>query len=161
MGNAFSRILSYHDIIIVKSCYTASSIKSDEQLEKYKKYYINIRKIITKYPNKIFILMTPPPRNNRADSEYPRYNDRAAKFCNWLLKESYAGNIQNFFVFDLAGYLRKTDKDSVDFNGLKRVYQISDDNSHPNQNANVYIRPLFVDFVVDAIEQYRNTIMKR
>ena len=152
-GNAFSRILTYHDVIIVKSCYTASGIRSDDQLEEYKKCYLKMKDVCRKHPGRIFIMLTPPPRNNRAKPEFAEYNARAVKLSRWLTNNAYAGDVPNLYVWDFGGYLRETDPKSPDYNGLKLEYQISEGDSHPNEKANIYLRPIFVSFVTDIIKR--------
>lgn len=155
-GNAFSRLLAYHDVIIVKSCYTGSDIHDDKQLKAYKNYYLQIKEVCKKHPDKIFIFLTPPPRNNRAAPQFSEYNARAVKFSKWMKSGAFNNDADNIFVWDLGGLLRETNPSSPDFNGLKREYQESENDSHPNEKANIYLRPLFVNFVADAIEKFKN-----
>jgi len=155
-GNAFSRALAHHDVIVGKSCYSASDIKNDDQLEKYKKCYLKMKDVCRKHPDKIFIMLTPPPRNNRIKPEFAEYNARAVTFSRWLAGDDYVGNVPNLYVWDFGGYLREPDPMSPDYNGLKREYQISEMESHPNEKANRYLRPKFVEFVITVIQKYRN-----
>jgi len=60
--NAFSGLLQ-HEVIIFKSCFPVSHISSDGQLERYKLYYLAMRDVMDQHPDRIFIVVTPPPLN--------------------------------------------------------------------------------------------------
>ena len=53
-------ILSY-DVIVFKNCYPTTRITSDEKLLEDISYYTNIRDAIKRFPEKQFVLLTPPP----------------------------------------------------------------------------------------------------
>ena len=149
--NALSGLLQ-HEVIAFKSCFPASQITSDEQMAQYRTYYLAIRKVMDQHPDRVFIVMSPPPLNPEAtDAEAAA---RARAFADWLQSEEYLAGHQNLFSFDLFGHLAEEDPAMPDWNMLRAAYRDGDD-SHPNQLANETVGPAFVDFVMKAAEQYR------
>jgi hypothetical protein len=63
-------------------------------------------------------------------------------------------------TFDLFGNLAESDPASLDYNMLRKDYRDGSD-SHPNRIANETIGPLFADFVIQAIQNYRATSASR
>jgi hypothetical protein len=89
-----------YDVIVFKSCYPVSNIQSDDQLAEYKSYYLSIRQRMDEYPDKIFIVVTPPP-------EIPAETDaqaaaRARDFADWLASGEYRNGHANVFTFDFS-----------------------------------------------------------
>lgn len=133
-------ILQY-DIIAFKNCYPTTKIISDEQLAEDKRYYTIIRDRIKEYPDKQFILVTPPPlRRELTTSEYAQ---RAIRLVNWLVTKEFSKDIPNIHIFDLFTLL-------ADSNGfLKKEYtRMLPFDSHPNQKANKTIAPIFAEYLV-------------
>ncbi|MCL4294776.1 MAG: hypothetical protein KJ077_03580 [Anaerolineae bacterium] len=149
--NAFSGLLQ-HEIIVFKSCFPVSHITSDQQLESYQSYYLAIRDVMDRHPDRLFIVMTPPPLNPAETN--PQAATRARIFANWLKSDEYLREHPNVFVFDFFGHLAEADLTSPDYNMLRREYREGSD-SHPNRTANKTIGPLFVDFIIDAVEKYQ------
>ena len=149
--NAFSGLLQ-HEVIAFKSCFPVSNVTSDEQLEEYRTYYVAMRDVMDGHPDKIFIVVTPPPLNPAAtDAEAAA---RARAFANWLRSDEYLSGHPNVFTFDFFDCLAEGDPSAPDFNMLRVGYREGTD-SHPNQTANETIGPLFVDFIIDAVQEYR------
>jgi len=149
--NAFSGLMQ-HEVIIFKSCFPVSNITSDEQLEEYKAYYLRIREVMDRHPEKIFIPMTPPPLNPVATT--PEAAARVRAFANWLKSDEFLKGYPNVFTFDFFDLLAEDDPTAPDYNMLEQEYREGED-SHPNRKANETIAPVFVDFVIKAIEDYR------
>jgi hypothetical protein len=149
--NTFSALLQY-EVIVFKSCFPVSHIVSDEQFARDQSYYLSIRARADDHPDKLFILMTPPPLNP-AETDV-QAAARARKLANWLKSDGFIGGHPNFFTFDLFGYLAESDPAAADANRLSKAYR-EDADSHPNRLANETIGPLFVDFVSQAVQQYR------
>jgi hypothetical protein len=149
--NAFSGLLQ-HEVIVFKSCFPVSHITSDEQLERYKSYYLAMRDVTDQHRGRIFIVVTPPPLNP-AETD-AKAAARARAFANWLKSDEYLDRHLNVFTFDFFNYLAEDDPTSPDYNMLRQEYRESTD-SHPNHLANEIIGPLFVDFIVDAVQRYR------
>ncbi|MDY7080227.1 MAG: hypothetical protein SXV54_25375 [Chloroflexota bacterium] len=151
--NALSGLLQ-HDVIVFKSCFPVSDIRSDESLEEYKARYLHIRDVVDVHPNKIFIVVTQPPLNPAMTD--PGRAARARALANWLTSGEFLDGHSNLFAFDFFDHLAEEDPAAPDFNMLRAAYR-EDDDSHPNEAANQEIAPLFTDFVLNAIETYRST----
>jgi hypothetical protein len=149
--NTFSGLLQ-HEVIIFKSCFPVSDIATDEQLERYKTFYLGIRDVMTKHPDKVFIVLTPPPLNpaetNAANAK------RARAFANWLRSDEFWNKKSKFFVFDLFEAFAESNSVSPDYSMLRQAYRDGSD-SHPNAKANETVAPLLVDFVRTSIQTYR------
>jgi hypothetical protein len=151
--NTFSGLFQ-HEVIAFKSCFPVSDIASDEQLETYKTYYLSISDLMDQHPDKIFVVVTQPPLNPAATDTQAAARARA--FANWLKSDEYLSGHPNVFTFDFFGYLAEDDPASPDYNMLREAYRDGTD-SHPNATANEAIGPLFVDFIINAIQTYRTT----
>ena len=149
--NALSGLLQ-HEVIAFKSCFPASQITSDEQLAQYKAWYLGMRDVMDQHPDKVFIVMSPPPLNPaRTDAGAAA---RARAFAEWLQSEEYLAGHPNVFAFDFFGHLAEDDPAAPDYNMLRASYRDGED-SHPNQLANETVGPLFADFVMEAAEEYK------
>jgi hypothetical protein len=149
--NTFSGLLQ-HEVIAFKSCFTASDIESDEQLEMYKTHYLGIRDVMDHHPDRVFIVLTPPPLNPaETDAETAA---RVRAFADWLASDEYRQGHPNVFTFDFFDLLAEGDRMAPDHNMLKQDYRDGAD-SHPNAAANETIGPVFVDFVIDVAWAYR------
>jgi len=149
--NAFSGLLQ-HEVIAFKSCFPVSYISTDKQLERYKSYYLDIRHVMDQHLDRIFIVVTPPPLNPAETNA--KVATRARAFADWLKSDEYLSGHPNVFTFDFFDYLAEGDLASPEYNMLRRNYREGVD-SHPNQLANETIGPLFVDFIIDAVQSYR------
>jgi hypothetical protein len=149
--NAFSRLLQ-HEVLIFKSCFPNSAIKSAEMLEQHRAWYLGMRDVIDQHPDKIFILLTTPPLHPAGTTL--EHAARARALSNWLRSDEFLIGHPNLFVFDFFGLLADSET-----NMLRSEYQIDSDtaDSHPNALANQTIGPLFVDFVDKAVQTYRAT----
>ena len=144
--NTFSNLMQY-DVIVFKSCYPVSNIQSDDQLAEYKSYYLTIRTRMDQYPNKIFIVVTPPPEIP-AETD-PQAAARARDFADWLASSEYLEghpNVVTFNFFDLVA-----DPAS---NMLRAGYRTDESDAHPNELANQTVGPLFVDFIDQSVRSY-------
>ena len=144
--NTFSYLMQY-DVIAFKSCFPVSDIQSDDQLAEYKSYYLSIRDRMDQYPDKIFIVLSPPP-------QVAAYTDaeaaaRARAFANWLASDEYLNGHPNVFAFNFFDLLADPST-----NTLRADYQADEQDAHPNELANRTIGPLFADFIDQAIRIY-------
>jgi hypothetical protein len=144
--NTFSHLMQY-DVIAFKSCFPVSDIQSDDQLTEYKSYYLSIRDRMDQYPDKIFIVLTPPPQV--AAYTETEAAARARAFANWLASDEYLGGHPNVFTFDLFDLLA-----DPSINVLRADYQADKYDAHPNELANQTIGPLFADFIDQAARSY-------
>lgn len=143
--NTFSHLMQY-DVIAFKSCFPTSNISSDEQLETYQSYYLFIRDRVDLHPDKLFVLVTQPPQV--PNSSDPQEAARARELADWLQSDAFLAGHPNLVVFDFFDHLAGQD------NFLRPEYRVSDDDAHPNEQANREIGPLFVDFIDRAIQEY-------
>jgi hypothetical protein len=154
--NAFSGLMQ-HEVIAFKSCFPASNVASDEQLEQYKAWYLGIREVMKRYPDHVFIVVTPPPLNPAATT--PEAAARARSFAVWLQSDAFLAGHSNIYTFDLFGLLAEDDPASPDRNMLRAEYREGND-SHPNELANQTIGLLFADFIVDVVRAYRDRVVE-
>ena len=144
--------LMQHEVIAFKSCFPASDITSDQQLEERKEWYRKMRDTMDQHPDKLFIVMTQPPLNPAATNS--DIAARARSFANWLKSDEFLKGHPNIVTFDLFDQLAESNPQRPDFNMLRQGYREGAD-SHPTRIANETIGPQFVDFVSNAIEQYK------
>lgn len=153
--NTLSGLLQ-HEVIVWKSCFApANHITSDQQLEQYKTWYLGMRDVMDQHPEKVFVVVTQPPLN-------PAETDageaaRARAFANWLKSDEYLRGHRNVFTFDLYGDLAEDNPSAADANMLRASYRDGSD-SHPNRKANETVGPVFVDFIIHAIQSYRTVL---
>ncbi len=140
--NTFSYLMQY-DVIAFKSCFSASSIGSDEQLAAYKANYLTIRDRVDRYPDKIFVIVTQPPQVP-ANSN-PEEAARARALALWLRSDDFLAGHPNLFVFDFFDLLAGED------NFLRPEYRSDEYDAHPNERANREIGPQFVAFLDEVI----------
>lgn len=156
--NTFSALMQ-HEVIIIKSCFEpGNNITSDAQLEQYKAWYLEMRAVMDAHPDRLFIIMTMPPLN--PFSTNPEQAARARSFAEWQSSEEFLGGHANIATFDFYGLLAEDDPNAADANMLRAEYRNGAD-SHPNRAANAAIAPLFTDFVIEKIEQYRSALAKK
>ena len=147
--NALSRLLQ-HEVVILKSCYPNSAIKSDESLAQLKALYLGIRDVVDQQGNTLFILLTTPPLHPKATT--PDEAARARALATWLRSDEFLKGHPDLVVLDFFDLLADPTTHT-----LRSEYQRDPQtsNSHPNVLANQTIGPLFVDFVDQAIRAYR------
>jgi len=150
-SNAFSRLLR-HEVIVFKSCFPNSAIKSDEMQEQFQTWYLQMRDVMDRHPDRIFIVVTSPPLHPLATNTDEA--GRARAIANWLKSDAYLAGYPNVFTFDFFDLLA-----DPSVNTLRSEYQLSPDepDSHPNHLANETIGPLFVEFIDEAVQMYRHS----
>jgi len=142
--NTLSTMLGY-DVILFKSCFPTSDITDEEMLVDYERYYLSIRDVIDRHPDKLFVAFTPPPLVPGATSL--ENAARAKRWAAYLASDEYGKGHPNLAVFDFFSLL-------ADRDGYLRVeYRSDESDSHPNDLANRTIGPVLVRFVRDAIER--------
>ena len=131
------------DVIAFKNCYPTTKITSKKQLEEDIKYYQTIRDNLRKYPNRQFILVTPPPERKEATTI--ENAKRAKKLVGWLCSKELSKGIPSIHIFDFFSLL-------ADSNGfLKREYtRLIPVDSHPNIKANIHVAPIFAKKLVEV-----------
>lgn len=147
-SNAFSRLLQ-HEVIITKSCFPNSAIKSDEVQTQFQDWYLGMQGVMDQHPDRMFIIVTSPPLHpEMTNAEEAR---RARTVANWLKSDEFLAGHPNVFVFDFFDLLADPST-----NTLRAEYQVDTDkpNSHPNRLANQTIGPQFVTFIDGAVQAY-------
>ncbi|NLF01431.1 MAG: hypothetical protein GX601_10695 [Anaerolineales bacterium] len=150
--NTLSGLLQ-HEVIVFKSCFPASQITSDDMLRTYQEYYLGMRAVMDRHPEKVFIVMSPPPLNPAETTAEAAARARA--FADWLTSDAYLAGHPNVFAFDFFDQLAEADPQSPDVNTLRAEYRLPGTDSHPNQVANEAVGPAFVDFVIAAARAYQ------
>ncbi len=143
--NVFSHMLQY-DVIIFKSCFPASYIYDEEVFEAYRRYYLSIRDVIDRHPDKLFIPWTTPPLV--PNSTDPESAARARRWADYLTSDEYLAGHPNIAVFDVFSLW--SDEDGY----LRQEFRADEWDSHPNEIANQIVGPIFVDFVDQAIRSF-------
>jgi hypothetical protein len=148
-ANAFSRLLQ-HEVIVFKSCFPNSAVKSDEMQEQFQSWYLQMRDVMDQHPDRVFILVTSPPLHPLATNAGEARRARAV--ANWLKSDAYLAGHPNVFVFDFYDLLA-----GPATNTLRAEYQLDsqESDSHPNRLANETIGPLFVEFIDEAVQTYK------
>ena len=130
-----------HDVVIIKSCYPNSNIKSAEELQMIKGYYRSIAQFFAKFPDKQLVIMTSPPLipllTTRANAV------RARELATWLSLEDLGTNSRVFNLFDLL-----VADSGRGANLLRRDYRrLLPFDAHPNTYASEQITPRLFDLL--------------
>lgn len=149
--NALSGLLQ-HEVIAFKSCFPASNITSDVQLQQYKAWYLGMRDVMDRHPDRVFVVMSPPPLHPAATT--PEAATRARAFADWLTSDAYLAGHPNVFAFDFFDHLAEDDPAAPDYNMLRGGYRRDGQDSHPNQRANQVVGPAFAEAVIAAANEY-------
>jgi len=154
-GSSFrDSLFSRHDVIVFKNDHSTGDITSDAQIDDYKSQYLIIRDILDQYPEKLFVMVSGPPRRPQAISNAEA--DRARLFYNWLQSPAYMNGHPNIMFFDLFDSLANPDDASDPERNMQREeYRLppsSSTDSHPNLLANQTIGPYFADFLIRIVD---------
>lgn len=151
--NGFSQVMQ-HDVIVLKSCYPVSYIYDDAKFEEYQRYYLGIRDVMDRHPEKLFIILNQPPLNPAAtDVDIAR---RARALAEWLVSDEFVGGRENLAVFDLFDLLAEPDQSKKDANMLREDYREWED-SHPNALANEVAAQRIAEFIVESDKRYQES----
>ena len=140
-------ILNNHQAIAFKSCFSASAIADAAMLDDYKTHYLSIRNFMDQHPEKLFMLLSPPPRHRgETTAEQAGYT---RQFAQWLKSADFMGGHNNVVCFDLFDALAGFD------NMLKSEYEPEGIDSHPNAAANQIVGPQFMNIFAQAAANYQ------
>ena len=143
--NTLSHMLEY-DVIIFKSCFPSSAIYDEWMFEEYQRYFLSIRDVIDRYPDKIFIPWTTPPLvPNETNLEEAA---RARRWAEYLTSDDYLDGHPNIFVYDFFSLM--ADDDGF----LRADYRADEWDSHPNGTGNRAAGAVLVDFVDQVIGEF-------
>ena len=143
-------LLDNHRVIAFKSCFTASDIADDAQLQQYKDWYLAMRDVFDAHPDHVFVVMSPPPLHRLSTT--PAAAARARAFASWLSSDAYLQGHANVRCYNLFNALAQPDDGSPTANMLLFVYERdhADGDSHPNTLANQTVGPLLANFLCAA-----------
>ncbi len=135
--------LDDYDLIIIKSCYPNSHIKSHEQLDNIKDSYNSIIKAFANHAKQPLILTSPPLRpilTNQTEAQF------SIELADWLASSS------GVHVFDLHKLLIES---SGKHKGMlkQRYRRLIPFDNHPNRKAHEVIAPPLAKAINDAILQ--------
>jgi len=149
-NSARATILANHEVIAFKSCYPASDIGSASELNQYKTWYLAIRDFLDTQQDKVFVIMSPPPRHRLATDLDDA--DRARAFADWLGSPEFLDGHPNLRYFNFFDLLAHPADGSSSRNMLRYEYERShsSSDSHPNTQANQTVGPIFADALVAA-----------
>jgi hypothetical protein len=135
------------DIIVMKSCYPNSAIRSEQALEGLMLCYRKLFENLQTRADCQFVLLTTPPlvpmRTNR------RQACRAMKLAGWLAELPQDLAIANIEVMDLFSHLAEETGSRAGILRAEYRRRIPLD-AHPNTKANKIVGPLFVDALIRA-----------
>jgi hypothetical protein len=152
-----------HDVIAFKSCYRAvdfggaqTAEELDAALDQYKTWYLEMRDFFVEHTEKIFVVVTPPPRHRLHPNTTVLRATYGRQFANWLKSSDFLGSRtpSNILVFDLFDLLAAPDEGQPASNMLRYEYELNHNgtDSHPNPQANAIIGPLLMQFMIEAGE---------
>ncbi|MBN1777018.1 MAG: hypothetical protein JW811_02755 [Clostridiales bacterium] len=139
--NAIPAAAGENTIVMFKSCYPCSDVGNS--MEDEQAIYNSLLPYFSAHPDKMFILVTPPPMIYISNPAVTR------ELCDWLcdrengwLAELTTGNV---FVFDFYNMLTHPDahhrfadgqEEHVSVAGFDTLYYDSNGDDHPNQDGN-------------------------
>lgn len=154
-GSAFrDSLFARHQVIIFKNDHSTGDIASSAQLQQYFTDYLAIRDVLDQYPDKLFVLMSGPPRRPEAISNAEA--DRARTFYEWLQSPEYMNGHPNILFFDLFDALANPDDPSdPERNMLRAEFRLPPEgstDSHPNLQANLTVGPLIASMIISLYD---------
>lgn len=154
MGEPTLEILTAsYDIIIFKHCFPVGNIMADngkpdidspeKKLENYKLQYNALKSKMHEFPNKKFIVWTPPASVKTRISENEARRTR--EFYKWMIEE-WNEKGDNIFIWDFFKYQTEGGLYLPEKNAYSR------DNSHPGKEFSANVAPKFASYIIDVIE---------
>ncbi len=143
----FSKTRCEADLVIIKSCYPNSSIKSDTELAELKKLYKDlIKKYIDNSSGKLLLLTTPPLRPTSTNESEAK---RARLLSDWLSSQKFGQRVRVFNFFDLLAEPINSNVPSTLKNRYRRFLPWD---NHPNKLASRTIAPILSKEIVNFIK---------
>lgn len=133
------------DVIVIKSCYPNSNIKSGGELHVIQNHYRSIAQYFAQHTDKQLVILTSPPLipllTRRANAT------RARELAYWLSRTRFGENVGIFNLFD-----ELANDSGTQANMLRREYRrVLPFDSHPNKLASQTIAPKLIQFIVEAL----------
>lgn len=163
---SLAELAADYDVIIMKHCYPSSDILEDtgrpdpsstrQSQENYRAVYRLLRDNFDKYPDRLFIIWTLPPRHRLfipPEGDRDGNAVRATTFSRWLQGDflNEGGAHPNIRVWDFRGIIMDP---STNFLKYEYEYSHESPDSHPNQRANNEAGPRLGQFISDAKGQF-------
>lgn len=140
---------AHHDIVMFKSCYPNSNIKTDAMLEQYKQHFMALLPTMQANPDILFIGMSTPPLVKIGTT--PEAAKRARQWSRWLTTE-YARDVKNVKIFDLFDALAVAD-DKPDANTLAPQFSSGRKDSHPSDEGARAVTRLFIPWLNRVVRE--------
>ena len=140
---------AHHDIVMFKSCYPNSNIKTDARLQEYKQIFTSLLPTLKANPDILFIAMSTPPLVKRNTS--PDAAARARQWARWLTTE-YARDVPNVKVFDLFDALAITEG-KPDANTLVPQFATGRGDSHPSPEGAKAVTRMFIPWLNRTVRE--------
>jgi hypothetical protein len=149
-------------IVMFKSCFPNSDVGSDIADEKA--IYDSLLPYFEQHPDKMFVLVTPPPMQQIS------FPAKTRELCDWLVDpvDGWLADLstRNAFVFDLYNVLtapdahhrlQNGDETHASIEGKDTLYYDSDGDDHPNSEGNVKATEQFVPLLDYWYQQFLAT----
>jgi hypothetical protein len=147
--NTQEEAIGENTIIMFKSCYPCSEVGSS--IDDEKAIYNSLLAYFAAYPDKMFVLVTPPPE---IEINYP---EKTRELCKWLVEEwsvNYRSTYgDNLYVFDFYNVLTHPDnhhwlvdgEESYEVNNdANELYYYTGTNNHPTSEGNLKATAEFI-----------------
>lgn len=118
--------LNEFDCIIIKSCYTANSLKTDKRLDSQIDAYVSIKKYIENHSRQNFIICTAPPQTQICTTA--KAAKRAKTLQGWIIRQF--DTLPNVKVLDVFGMLA-SERGVLD----KKYRRFAFYDQHPNRDG--------------------------
>lgn len=133
--------ISKYDVVVLKSCYPTTKIRSNKELEILQESYKGITDYFAKTDQQLILFSPPPMRPILTRKDWA---NRARQLADWMKSYDFNGKVEVFDLFDeLAA---KPNERGA--NSLRREYRrpfFFD--AHPNRKANEAVAQKFVNFL--------------
>lgn len=126
----YESALNRFNCIIIKSCYTANSLKTDKRLDSQIKAYASIKNYIENHGSQNFIVCTSPPRTQICTTA--KAAKRAKAIQNWIIENF--NPLPNTEVLDIFGVLT-SERGVLD----KKYCRFAFYDQHPNREGSLLI----------------------
>lgn len=144
-AKGYEQALREFDCVILKSCYTANSLKSDKHMQSQVEAYIVIKEYIENHPDQHFIVCTTPPRIQICTTA--KAVNRAKTMQNWILENFEP--LPNTDVLDIFGMLT-SDRGVLD----KKYRRFAFYDQHPNRAGSLAIAAE-LEKLLNGLNQYQ------
>jgi len=145
-------IMDNHEIIAFKSSFTASEIADGDMLAQYQTWYLGMRDFFDEHPEKLFVVITPPPQHpDETEHPCPIF---ARAFADWLKGNGYLQGHPNVVCFDLFDVLASASTTAFPNVLLPGYRQTGEPDSMPNEGGCQAAAIAMSQFLCDAAVAY-------